>query len=86
MATWNFIPIMAEGYRIAEVQPNDAPMFDGVLTDTDRANARLIAIAPDMFELLKEASEILWKDGHNGTARRIDAIISKADPDEKGEL
>ncbi len=43
------------------------------------SNARLIALAPEMFELLKDVRECL----HESDQERIDALLAKADPKEK---
>ncbi len=43
-----------------------------------RANARLIACAPEMLDLLNKASEALYREGLRELSDSLDAVIAKA--------
>lgn len=78
-----------EGYRWLNARSDDRVIADmrivgGVIEDEVKANARLIAAAPDLLEALESVADI-WANAKPGdqspfgiTARRIAAAIAKA--------
>ena len=61
------------GYCIADIQD---------VSDTDKANAALIAAAPEMYEMLQSQSRMMHKMGFTHKRDAIDLLLSKA----RGEL
>lgn len=76
--TYQDIRIRSDGHTIAVVHIDDAPCTD--FNARQRANARLIAAAPELLELARE----LWTDvRHNSEedepfGQRVRAVIVKA--------
>ena len=71
-----FIPIESDCRVVAEIQP--AYGDNGELTEEDRANARLIAAAPEMLAALKALLHArIVRDGD--VIERAQAIIASAE-------
>lgn len=75
---WQFILITAKNgtYKIAEVQPNDAPNFNGRLTKEDRANAAHIVKAVNMHEELIEFIRSVSKGEYAGCVRDSEVVTA----------
>lgn len=69
-------------WGIAHINP-DGDGRNGIPSASNRANARLIAAAPDLLEILKEALDVMgtWDDAEPGWATTARAAIAKAGGD-----
>ena len=78
----NFIPgkwICKDGYIFAETGETIASVFNPTDIDTNEANARLIAAAPEMYNLPMECADELDAVGLPTLSRECYELISRID-------
>lgn len=51
---------------------------DTEMDEEQKANAKLMATAPEMFDMLEKVKDILWFEGAKDLSRKIDALLTKA--------